>query len=116
MRHVQISNFDNGQTLAVKCNVADKFFSRLKGLLGKTFMPVGEGLLIKPCNMVHSLGMKIVIDVLFLSSDDEILFIFEGMTPGKVSPMIKSASYVVELPNGLVKMTGTEVGNRIRLD
>lgn len=110
MQKYVILNTSNGQLLAEKAVLANKFYSRLKGLLGKKLMPEGEGLIIYPCTMVHSIGMKINIDVLFMSAKNEIVYIIEGMTPNHVSPHVKNASYVLELPAGQVARTCTAVG------
>lgn len=105
MKIVQIWNEDTGTEIAHTCRIADNFFTRLKGLQGKTVLPVGEGLLIKPCNSVHTFGMKMNIDVVFLSKENEVLYIMEKMPPRKISPIVKKAAVVLELPAGQLEQT-----------
>ncbi|MEN6462249.1 MAG: DUF192 domain-containing protein [Syntrophomonas sp.] len=112
---VRIVNANTQQILAREAVVADNFFLRLKGLLGRDEFLLGEGLLIKPCSMVHCLGMKITIDVLFISKNNEIIHIIERMAPGRISPWIKKAQGVLELPEGQVARTGTRVGQKIKI-
>ncbi len=114
MQELQIINEDNGEIIASRCFLADNFITRLKGLLGKEMMLEGEGLLIKPCSSVHTLGMKIIIDVVFLSSDKQVLHIIEEMQPGKLSPVIKNSSSVLELPPGQVRRSGLKIGHRLK--
>ncbi len=64
-RVIQISSIKNSEKLADKCVVAEDFFSRLKGLLGKSKFVLGEGLLLRPCNDINMWLMKIPIDVIF---------------------------------------------------
>lgn len=115
MIKVIISNTSNGRLLAEEGSLANNFLSRLKGWLGKKTMPEGEGLIICPCTMVHSMGMKIDIDVLFLSVSNEIVYIIEEMIPNRISPNIKTAHYVIELPAGQVLRTGTAVGHTVSI-
>ncbi|KUG04653.1 hypothetical protein ASZ90_017937 [hydrocarbon metagenome] len=114
MQELKIINEDNAEIIASHCYLADSFFTRFKGLLGRRQMSEGEGLLIKPCSSVHTLGMKMIIDVVFLSSDYQVLHIIEEMQPGKLSPVIKKSSSVLELPPGQVGRSGLKIGHRLR--
>ena len=112
---LMLLNKDNGKMLAESIRVADSFLARLKGLWGEKHLPEGKGLILFPCSMVHSLGMKIDIDVLFVSRHHEIVSILEGLRPNHCSPYIKESRYVVELPSGQVARTATRKGHRIEL-
>jgi uncharacterized membrane protein (UPF0127 family) len=96
----QINIYVGETLLASNVRVADTFFARLKGLLGSTQT---EGLLIKPCNQVHCFGMKYNIDVIFISQDSIVCHIQPDMKPGGISPIIKKAKSVLELPSGRAK-------------
>ncbi|HWP97454.1 MAG TPA: DUF192 domain-containing protein [Syntrophomonadaceae bacterium] len=113
MSQTKVVNQENGQILMDSGKWADTFLTRLKGLLRCKYLAPGDGLIIEPCNMVHSLGMSIPIDVLFVSRDHEILHIIDTMRPNRFSPCIKQARYVVELPAGQVHTTETRVGHRL---
>jgi uncharacterized membrane protein (UPF0127 family) len=115
MQQLIITNINNKEILADQCYHANTFLTRLKGLLGKKQMAPGEGLLISPCSSVHTLGMKIDIDVIFLSADHEILHIIERMRPGKLSPIIKKSHSVLELPAGQIRRTNTHVGHYLNV-
>ena len=41
-------------------------FDRMRGLLGRRVLPIGQGLLIENCGSVHTVGMRFPIDVIFL--------------------------------------------------
>ena len=111
VRELQIIKVDTGEEIARRCCLADRFFARLKGLLGKEFMPEGDGLLIVPCSSVHTIGMKISIDIVFLSSDLQVLHIIEDTRPGKVCPLVRGSSLVLELPDGRIKRCGLKSGD-----
>ena len=113
MKRVSISNMNTGQILADNVMRADNFFTRLRGLLGIKRLDPGQGIMIIPCNMVHTVGMSISIDVLFIDKAGEILHIIEAMPPNRFSPHVKKAHYVIELPAGQVKQKKIEIGDRI---
>ncbi|MEA1961392.1 MAG: DUF192 domain-containing protein [Bacillota bacterium] len=113
MHQIIVINEENDQILMENGKIADHFLSRLKGLLGVKTVGDGEGLMILPCNMVHTIGMKTDIDVLFVSDEGKVFHVIHSMKPGKMSPCIKNASYVIELPAGKVKRTGTIVGQKL---
>ena len=52
--------------------------------------------MIKPCNSVHCFFMKFPIDVIFLDKEDRVMHIAGNMKPGRISPVVKRAKYVVE--------------------
>ncbi|MGI5922043.1 MAG: DUF192 domain-containing protein [Syntrophomonadaceae bacterium] len=115
MKTLRIINTSTQEILARQAVIADNFWLRLKGLLGRDEFLLGEGLLIKPCSMVHCLGMKISIDVLFISRSNEIIHIIEKMPPGSISPWVKKAEGVLELPEGQVARTRTRVGQKVKM-
>lgn len=91
--------------------VADTWWSRLRGFLGRPQPEVGEGILLSPCRAVHMWGMSYPLDVIFLDDDGDILAVEEELRPWKRSPMVRKARYVLELPAGTVQATGTAVGD-----
>lgn len=94
---IKIDVLKGDVVVASKISVADTFLKRAKGLLGTTHT---RGLLIKPCNQVHCIGMKYNIDVVFLSKNDTVLHIQRNMKPGNMSPIIRGSKKVLELPAG----------------
>jgi uncharacterized protein len=84
----------------IRCTVADSFISRFMGLMGKPSLPIGQGLLIKPCNSIHMFFMKFSIDAIFLSRDNRVVRIFRNVKPGQVIGTVKDAWQVVEITEG----------------
>ena len=56
--------------VASKLEVADRFLSRLTGLIGLARFEAGEGLLFPRCTSIHMWMMRIPIDVVFLKKRD----------------------------------------------
>lgn len=110
MKKIMVINRNNNNIIVEQGELANTFFNRLKGLLGRKTIYPGEGLLIYPCDMVHSIGMRMEIDVLFVSKDNRIVHIIERMIPNRISKQIENSCYVLELPSGYVARTGTKGG------
>ena len=76
-------------------DVADTFFPRLKGLMGKS--PI-ERPLWMPCADIHTFFMREEIDVVFLSREGSVLRVIEAMGKNKMSGAVRGAHSVLELP------------------
>lgn len=109
-----IVNSKHNIIIANDAQVANTFFTRLKGLLGTSHLGIGKGLIIRPCNSIHTVAMKYPIDVLFMDEHDKVLKIANDMTSGKFS-LCRNSSYVVELPAGVAVATGTAVGDKLSI-
>ena len=58
---------------AIDVMVAATALARMRGLLARPPLRRGQGMLIKPCNMIHTVGMGYPIDVVFLRRDGLVL-------------------------------------------
>ena len=112
MRTITIINCDNGVTLAASVGVAETLGQRLKGLLGTDGLACGRGLLLKPCNSVHTIGMRYALDIVFLGDDFRVLKIVENLPPGRMTWCWRG-KMALELPAGTVANTFTAAGHRL---
>ncbi|MCL6570428.1 MAG: DUF192 domain-containing protein [Bacillus sp. (in: Bacteria)] len=112
---MKVVNLTNGAELANHLAIADTFFKRLKGLMFSKSLPAGHGLLIRPCQAIHTFFMKYSIDVLYLSKDFEIVGLDETLKPAKVGKYQKRATSVLELPSGTIQKTETKIGNYLTI-
>ncbi len=96
--------------------IANTFLKRLKGLLGRSHLPEGHGMLIYPCKQIHSFFMKFSFDVVFLTRDNRVVFFMEDIKPGRISPLISKAFSVLELPTGTIQKTQIENGDLLKLE
>ncbi|MGF7185891.1 hypothetical protein GGQ84_001984 [Desulfitispora alkaliphila] len=109
----KVINVTKNKTLGWNFERADSFFTRLKGLIGRTELPTGSGLIIKPCNSIHTFFMKFPIDVIFLDEKGRALKLQEKVTPRKVILPVKNATCVLEMPTGCINNTNTVVGDQL---
>ncbi len=110
---MQASNHTRNKTLADKGIVANRPWLRMRGLLGRSALEPGEGLLLLGTKGIHTIGMRFVIDVLFLNDDGWVIHMIHALKPFRVSPFFKTSAMVLELPSGTLQETGTQVGDWI---
>ena len=103
-----VRNSSRGTVLAEHVAIANTLVSRLCGLLGTDTLPAQHGLLIEPCRQVHTYFMRYALDLVFLDGDRRVLHAVPDIAPGRVSPHVRGAGAVLELPAGT--LAGTPVG------
>ncbi len=96
--------------LAESVEIADTFFTRLRGLLGRDALPEGCGLLLSPCSAIHCSGMRFAIDAVFIDKANRVLEIRDGMKPGERAAR-RGAKKVLELPAGAAAKKLLKVGD-----
>ncbi len=112
---MKVINATSGREVAGNVTVAGSFFSRLKGLIGKKSLPDGQALWLKPCNSVHTLGMRFPIDVVFLDRDLQVVAVEARLRPNAVSRIHRKAHSVIELPAGALDDAIAAVGDRFEI-
>ena len=65
----------------VRARVAEGFFARARGLIGKPPPPPGEGLLIPKCNAIHTFFMSYPIDATFLDGEGRVVKVVRNIRP-----------------------------------
>lgn len=115
-RVVRVLDVTTGACLAERAAVAMSLWARAKGLLGRSALPEGEGLVIWPCNSVHCFGMRFPIDVLYVAKSGDVVRILPHMRPQRIGPIVLRSHYVVELPAGTAARYGVLVGHRLALE
>lgn len=92
---------------------ADSFYTRFRGLLGRSALSSDTGLLITPCSSVHTLGMRFPIGVIFLDDSYTICRLLPSMAPGRLSPWVPRAKRVLEVNPELLERYALAVGDTL---
>ncbi|MBN8734041.1 MAG: DUF192 domain-containing protein [Acidobacteria bacterium] len=108
-------NLTKQSLLADRAILANTSATRRTGLLKHDSLPQGEGLLITPCEGVHTFGMKFPIDVIYLSKKRVVLKIRPEMPRRRISFCLRAHS-VLELPAGMAGKTSTAVGDQLDIE
>lgn len=82
--------------------LAYKASERMVGLMFKDEMVGYDGLLIKPCNSIHTFFMKFSIDAIFLDKNFKIKKIYRNLKPWRMTRLVFGATQVLELQSGTV--------------
>ncbi len=108
---ITIHNTRTGVVICTRCKVASSLVARGVGLLDRSGLESGEGLLLKPCSSVHCFFMRFAIDIAFLDGDGKVLKVYDSMKPWRVSTIVRGAKQTLELPSGVLSATDTVVGD-----
>ena len=98
-----------------RCDVADHPVARMRGLLGRSDLPRGEGILLRPAGSIHTFFMRFPIDVVFLDGDDRVLEVVPRLAPWRAAG-VKGARSVLELAAGEADARGIRAGSMLTLD
>lgn len=110
---VFIINQDNKKkALFCDSNLADGFWLRLKGLLGKASLKNDEALIITPCSQVHTIGMRFSIDVIFIDKNQCVTKIVKKLKPYRQA-VNRGAYSVIEVAAGMVEKHNITVGAKL---
>ena len=115
MRRVRVHNPSRATTLADRAQIADTSRTRKTGLLKHDRLEPGDGLWIKPCEGVHTVGMKFPIDVLFLDKRRKVVKIRAAMPRWRMAACLWAHS-VLELPSGTAAATNTTAGDQLEFE
>src|SRR3990167_5499973 len=106
---MRILNATKNTVLAKEGRVADTFFKRLKGLLGKESLRINEALVITRCKAIHMFFMRFAIDGVFVGKDNRVAGLVYGIRPFRISPFFLKASFVIEFPVGTIAASQTQL-------
>jgi uncharacterized membrane protein (UPF0127 family) len=104
-----------GRVVCERCRLARTPFTRMKGLLGRRELPIGEGLLIEPTSGVHTAFMRFPIDVVFLDRDLRVLSVRPAVRPWRAATQ-RGARAALELPAGEAERQGLVAGDVLRVE
>lgn len=109
----KINIHHNGGTSPIfKCSHAKTMVQRLKGLLGSVELKNGEGMLIEPCNSVHTFGMAYGIDIVYIDRNGTVIKCVHNMLPRRVS-IARRAKSTLELLSGAIRQNGIKTGDHL---
>ena len=114
---VYVYNKTQETFVATEATIADSYFPRLVGLLGRTkrWAQPGRGLWIVPSRGVHTIGMLFPIDLIFLSKEKQVVHVEEHVRPFRISAVSLKASSILELPAHTIYRTGTKIGDQLEI-
>ena len=116
METVRLRNATKGTLLGERIGVAETSLSRMIGLLGKSSLEPGTGLLINPSQAVHTFAMRFPIDVIFVDKHFRVIHVQPSLVPYRISGLHWRARCVVELPKGAIEESRTAIGDELLIE
>ena len=114
MRVTAARNLDSGRVVATRVNVATTRIERAVGLLGRSTLELGEAMWFSPSRGVHTCGMGFLIDLVGLDVTGTVVDRVVGMRPWRVRWPRRSVVGVLELAEGSLDRSDTQLGHRLR--
>jgi len=109
-----LANLTKQTVVSDRCHLADSIPKRMVGLLNRSALDTGEGLLLDHCYGVHTMGMRFAIDLLFLDKEYRVIRAVKALPPYRIC-FVHRAVYVIELPVGTIDRSATEAGDQIQV-
>ncbi|HKP48867.1 MAG TPA: DUF192 domain-containing protein [Gemmatimonadales bacterium] len=111
MRLLRVVNTRDDRELGGRVLLANRWLTRLRGMLARPAPLPGEGLLLSPCRSVHMFGMRYPLDVAFLDDRGGVVASYPALAPGARTRWHRQAVHALELPAGTLESSGTRVGD-----
>lgn len=99
----------DGRVVCAHCAVATRPWTRLRGLLGRSGLGTGEGMLFPRTTSVHTMFMRFPIDVVFLDAELRVLAVREAV-PAWRAVKERGAKATLELGAGEAARAGISPG------
>lgn len=90
----------NQKILSSNILVADDLSSRLIGLMFRKAPVNSDGLLIDPCNSIHTCFMRYPLDIVFISKNNTVVKIIRDLKPWRMTWIYFKANRTLEVPAG----------------
>src|SRR5262245_722457 len=105
MRWVRVTNRTRETVLAERAELATSHWARFWGLMGRTELPAGRGLVLQPGGGIHTWFMRIPIDVVHVGRQGEVTHVLRAIKPWRFGPLFVGKKQAVELPAGAAAST-----------
>jgi len=111
-----LRNVTTNETVATGIDKADSFTKRLVGLLGRSSLQADEGLWFDKCSAIHTLGMRMPIDVIFINSNNEVVKLCLNVQAGCWSLSCRKARGLIELSSGTLEKCDIKLGHQLAIN
>jgi uncharacterized protein len=104
-----------GDVVCERCEMPKSSFARMRGLLGRSNLEPGGGMLIDAAPSVMTFFMRFPIDVVFLDRDWTVVRVVHALKPWRVAGARRAVA-ALELPAGAAAAAGLVEGDRLVLE
>lgn len=104
--------YRNSELLLDQTWRADTVLTRARGLLGRSKLQQGQGLMITPCSSIHTFGMTYAIDVVFLDRANRIVKLCADL-PRRRLALALGARWTLEMLAGEISRLQLVIGDEL---
>lgn len=108
-------NASTGNVIATRVEIASTFVQRAFGLLAREVVRRDEGLWLRRCSAIHTLGMRVPIDIIFVDASDRVVRLCPDVKQWRPAIVCLQAASVIELGNGALREIDVMPGDRLKL-
>lgn len=99
----------------IKLAVASTPLERMRGLLGRPRLEPGEGMLLQSCRLIHTVGMRYPLDLVYLDRAGLVLKVTTDLPAFRMDGHWRAHS-VLEMATGEAAVCGISPGVRLPFD
>ena len=114
MHTVRVINRTRDLVLADRAELADTYWRRFLGLMGRRELAPGSGLVLQPGGGIHMWFMRIPLDVIHVDRNDRVTHVLRHLKPWRFGPLFVGSKLAIELPVGAAERT--QVGDLIHVE
>ena len=92
----QLINSTKSQMIIDHLEIANRFWKRFKGLMGRPSLAPNHGIYISPCTSIHCFFMRFPIDVVFVDKFNTVVAIYPAVRPWSITLPGRGAHSVIE--------------------
>ncbi len=104
-----------GEVVIPTLLVADRFWERMWGLLGRSNLPNGTAMLLKPCRAIHTVGMRFPLDLVFVDRDLVVTGTAANVCSGKYVVGKRGTWATIEMETGWFDLPKLDVGTALEI-
>jgi uncharacterized membrane protein (UPF0127 family) len=103
------------RVLLTDCRVADSFFPRFLGLMGRKSISADQAIFFPKCNSIHTFFMRFPIDVVLLDEKNSVVEVIPAMREWRMIAPRRKVKNVLELRANRCAELGIKVGDVLKL-
>ncbi len=111
-----LRNCSTNAVIASEIDIASTSLRRCIGLLVRSKVAPHEGMWFPNSSVIHTIGMRAPIDVIFLDGEDRVVKFAADIRPNKPFVGCLGAKTVIELGAGALERTDLLLGDRLALE
>jgi uncharacterized protein len=113
MKQLTVTIPQKSVTIGARIGLANTSPTRFLGLMGRKSLEPGSGILIRPSSGVHTMFMRIAIDVVGLDRQMRVVKLWPRLRPWRLTSVSLKVQSVLELASGQIEQCGIEPGDSL---